>query len=356
MEENRVSAIGQKCPRCGAEAVFDPATGKLKCPHCGEEQEIEGQAVYAEQDFVLSAISYEEWEDGRSYRCDNCGAVTVLDRNELAGACPFCNSPKVVDAGDQPGVKPMGIIPFSIDKEKAKLGLATFIKKRIFAPRKFKKNFVPDNMKGVYVPCWLFDTKSVATYTGRFGKYYTVVVGSGKNRKTVRKIRWYNSSGRVERTFDDFPVEASARIDQRTFDKISPYSTEAPLRYDGKYMLGFSAERYQENPEECFKRACDGMKEILKGDCVRCEGADVVGEINVHVVHNDVKYKYLLLPVYMCTEEYKNKRYGYYINGESGKATGRTPKSPIRVGIAVLLGLVLLGVIGYFAYQYALIS
>ena len=50
-------------------------------------------------------------------------------------------------------------------------------------------------------------------------------------------------------------------------------------------------------------------------------------------------YKYLLLPVYIGHSEYKKKLYRFYMNGQSGKVWGKTPKSPVRILTAVLLGL-----------------
>lgn len=347
-----VKATGLKCKSCGNELTFDPTSKMMACAHCGAKHAIDGAStVIAERDFVLTAESEEEWHDGKSYRCENCGATTVLAKGEIATTCPFCGAPKVVAVEDQPGIKPMGVVPFTVSRESAHASLKKFVKKRWFAPCKFKKAFSPEKTQGVYVPAFLFDTRSHARYTGTFGRYYTVVVGSGKNRKTVRKIRWYTSSGVINRNFNDYAIEASARLEQAGFEKIMPWSTDEPRKYEPEYLLGYVAERYEDGPEACFKRACEGIKEVFRREAIARENADVVQSIVIDVVHEDVKYKYLLLPVWTCSETYKNKKYGYVINGETGKATGKTPVSPFRATIVGLVGVALLALIIHLITQ-----
>ena len=350
--EQKTGVVGKKCEACGSEMVFDPTSQGLVCRHCGNTAAIEDACtIVAERDFVLTAADAEPWRDGKSYRCENCGATTVLTENEIATECPFCGAPKVVELDDQPGVKPMGILPFSITKESAFESLKKFIKRKLFAPSKFKKAFTPDKAKGIYVPCFLYDTYSVTHYSGRFGQYYTVTVGSGKNRRTERRIRWHYGSGTLEHAFNDYAIEASSKLDQPTFEKIAPFATEEPRKYAPEYMLGYAAERYDDGPDKCFQYACDGMRDIIKSLITDKECADLVDGLQMDVVHHDVKYKYLLLPVWTCSETYKGKQYGYVINGQTGKSAGKAPISPIRATIAAILGSALVVAILYLITQ-----
>ena len=80
-------------------------------------------------------------------------------------------------------------------------------------------------------------------------------------------------------------------------------------------------------------------------------GYDVIDYLNVSTLHNEVKYKYVLLPVYQLDYKYKKKTYTVVINGNSGAVTGKSPVSPIRVAIAVILGIAL-----FSLFVYAIIS
>ena len=85
------------------------------------------------------------------------------------------------------------------------------------------------------------------------------------------------------------------------------------------------------------------MDANLRTSIVNSYGYDVVDYLNVSTLHNDVKYKYVLLPVYQLEYKYKKKTYTVVINGNSGTVTGKSPVSPVRVIIAVLLGIALFG-------------
>ncbi len=340
MDEIEISQVEKvKCASCGADMVFSPDKQSLTCDHCGSVVEIKGELVQEEKDF-FEGIDEEEWSgDALSYRCENCGAVTVMEKGQIAGNCPFCGAGKVIKASEQTGIKPTAIIPFAFDRERAKEYYKSWIKKKIFAPGKLKKNFSADKVNGVYLPCWTYDAVTTSTYEGRLGEYYYVTVGSGKNRRTERRTRWYRVYGEYTASFDDIVVEASAKIDQTQYDKIAPFPTRESYVYDSKYISGFTAERYSTDVKEGFGRARGVMENAIRRGILARYHADVVGYLNVSTNYRKVTYKYLLAPVWMCNFSYKKKEYGFMVNGFSGKTAGKIPLSPLKVGLAVLLGI-----------------
>lgn len=328
-----------KCASCGASMTFDPESQSLSCAHCGSVVEIKPDFVERERDFFAD-MNESEWnEEALTYRCDSCGAVTIMQVGEIAGNCPFCGAGRVVDTESQSGIKPSAIIPFAFGKDSAKEYYKKWIKKKFFAPNKLKKNFVADKVTGIYLPCWTYDAKTYSTYEGRLGEYYYVTVGSGKDRRTVRKTRWYRVYGEFCDNFDDVTVEASAKIDQLQYEKIAPFPTREAYVYDGKYMAGFSAERYSTDIKEGFSRARVYMENRIRRGIIARYHADVVGYLNVRTRYDAVTYKYLLLPVWMCDFAYKKKNYGFMVNGHSGKTWGKTPVSPLKVLLTVLISL-----------------
>ena len=74
---------------------------------------------------------------------------------------------------------------------------------------------------------------------------------------------------------------------------------------------------------------------------------DVIDYLNVSTQHQNVTYKYILLPVYRLNYRFKKKEYPVLVNGNSSRVTGKAPVSPLRVAIAVLLGLALVLAIIY---------
>ena len=343
-----------KCPSCGADFVFDPANSMLKCEHCGTIREIE-MVRASEQNFdELNIFDLHEWTESKAYKCVNCGAITTLTNGQIATACPFCGAPRVIEDEGHVGIKPNAVIPFRIDKINAKTHYKKWIKSKIFAPSKLKKNFETDTINGVYIPVWTFDANTFSTYYGRLGKRYTTTVGSGKNRRTVTKIRYFTVSGSLSRYFDDIAVEAGDRINQKIYNKIAPYDTNDSVEYDGKYMLGFMAEKYTLNITDGYQVAKNVMTDDIRKAIISQYNADVVDYLDVNTEYSGVKYKYVLLPVWICTYKYNNKGYTFYTNGVTGKSYGKTPLSPLKVGLAILLGLIALVGIGYLVYNYGL--
>ena len=340
-----------KCPSCGADLTFDAKIGKLKCAHCSSTFDLTERALNVEKNFFEDVVQDNWREEAHSYRCENCGAVTVMNKGEIAGHCPFCGANKVIVVEEQSGIKPMNVIPFAFDKEKAKEYYKNWIRKKFFAPRKLKKNFSAKTVNNVYVPCWTYDSATTTNYVGRFGEYYTVVVGSGKNRRTEKRIRWYTVSGSYSRNFDDVAIEASSYVDQAQFDKIAPYDTNNAKDYDGKYLAGAVAERYRVGLADAFEIAKGKMHAVIKNEILGLYHADVVDYLNVYVNYNEVRYKYVLLPLWVCNFGYKGKTYNFFINGETGRTAGKTPLSPLKVGLAVLIGLGVVGGLIWLLYH-----
>ncbi len=336
-----------KCDSCGSNMIYEPKRGVIYCEHCGASRKIETVRTN-ERDFDYRPTN--KVEDGRqSFRCANCGAVTVFARGEIATTCPFCGAANTQHIDEMPGITPTAIIPFAISKDDSKQFYLKWIKKRIFAPRVLKKTFTVDKMSGVYIPCWTFDTNTVSRYEGRLGETYTVTVGTGKNSHTVTKVRWFRVSGIYERFFDDLTIEDSSYISQKSFDKISPFNTNNANVFDASFMAGFKAERYRTGIDECFKKAQEVIQNTVRKAILNRYHADKVDYLNVNTQYNDKKYKYVVVPTWICSYQYKAKPFNFFVNGQTGKTYGTYPKSPIKVGFAVLLGLIVLaGLIYYF--------
>ena len=172
------------------------------------------------------------------------------------------------------------------------------------------------------------------------------MVGSGKDRHMETYIDWYNVSGTTDRYFEDVPVEASTQLTQKELNKILPYDTENVEAYNKDYIAGFNAERYDTSLHDGFTIAQGQMDDAIRQQIVSSYGADVVDYLNVDTNYNDTKFRYMLLPLWVCAYKYRKKAYRFIINGRTGKSTGKSPVSPLKVIITILivLGLIVLAV------------
>ena len=159
-----------KCPCCGGALAFDRSIQKMKCPFCDTEFDIEALEGYDEalREEKSDSMEWEttagsEWENGeadglRTYICKSCGGEIVGDANTAATTCPFCGNRVVMMGNFSGSLKPDLIIPFKLDKNAAKEGLMRHLSGKRLLPKVFKSQNHIDEIKGVYVPFWLFDT------------------------------------------------------------------------------------------------------------------------------------------------------------------------------------------------------
>lgn len=344
------------CEQCGAKLTFKPGTHVLACDHCGHENPIpqsEGEVV--ELDFhaaVSSQIKAEDYETSRVVKCQSCAAEFTLDPHIQADSCPFCDSPQVVDGGSNKHIKPRSLLPFIVDDKQSRELFQKWLKGLWFAPNRVKAFArLEGGFNGMYVPYWTYDAATTTFYRGQRGTRYTVTVGSGKNRRTVTKIRWRNVSGTVWRDFDDVLVLASASLPHKQTEKLEPWDLDQLAPYDDAYLSGFRAESYQVDLEEGYDRAKSKMEKIIRGDIRRDIGGDAQRITSMKTQHRNVTYKHVLLPIWLNAYRDGEKVYRFVINGRTGEVQGERPWSWIKIGLAVL-GVVAIAAAGWYGYTY----
>lgn len=81
----------------------------------------------------------------------------MCDRNTVATSCPFCDNPVVMKEQLSGALRPDLVIPFKLDKTAAKEALKKHYAGKMLLPRVFKAENHIEEVKGIYVPFWLFD-------------------------------------------------------------------------------------------------------------------------------------------------------------------------------------------------------
>ena len=334
-----------KCDGCGSNMAFDPVSQTLKCEYCGNKLDFAKDANVKEIEIEQAFLSDESWKnETRAYRCENCGASFVIGADEVAVACPYCSTSHIVQTEDLTGIKPTAVYPFLIDKSSAVEVSKKWAKRRLFAPSSYKKNLKAENVQGIYMPCFTFDSQTYSVYDGRIGKRKTRTVKRDGKTYTETYIDWRRVSGTLDMFFDDILISAGD-IEQSNLDKIGDCSKETLCVYEKKFLAGFTASHYTRDVKKCWNHAKKEMDARLRTAILNMYFCDVVDFLNVSTKHCDVTYKYLLLPIYRLNYNFKKKNYPVLVNGNSSKVTGKAPVSPFRVTIAVLLGIAFLAFI-----------
>jgi LSD1 subclass zinc finger protein len=180
--EEQTAAIEQslKCDGCGAVVHYQPGSNELVCPYCGtrntiaaeEHTEIKSLDYAA---FVAAQSSQEYSREAEVVRCSNCGASTTLLPGVTADQCPFCASPLVINMQQtQKILKPHYVLPFVIEEKTAVANFRSWLGSLWFAPgdllQKVKEQS-SQQLKGIYIPYWSYDTDPVTSYRGQRGEY-----------------------------------------------------------------------------------------------------------------------------------------------------------------------------------------
>lgn len=333
-----MSVQGYKCPCCGGNLVFDSQLQKLRCPSCDSRFEMDTFREYAEiveaaekrEDTYEwkteeKAAEYRREEDGRIiYTCPSCGGEIEADATTAATACPYCDSPVILSQKVSGDVRPDIVIPFQIDKDKAKEAYREFCRKKKLLPKEFLSEQRMEELTGVYVPFWLFSCHAEGSinYDARQIKKWK----DSTYEYTQTDYYLVSREGRVY--FEHVPVDGSVTMDDAYMESIEPYDMTKAVPFEEGYLSGYSADKYDVSQEESRPRAEERIRrsfeEILDNSVDR-KRYHIVTKKNQHIGCTDGTVKYGLLPVWTLQVKYKDQLYWFTMNGQTGKAAGELP-------------------------------
>ncbi len=343
---------GYPCASCGASLQFAPGTLKMECPYCGTENEIELDLTAVDEQSLEELPLSPATEDSglgveqRTFKCDSCGAIQAVEPRAIISECAFCGTEAVMETPSNPNlVRPVALVPFAFDPEAARGKYRRWLNawwRRLISPGALKREAVITKLRGIYTPFFTFDAQAESDWSGLRGDYYYVTVGSGKNRRTVRKTRWTYRSGHHSRFYDDVLMYASRGLPEGTLGKVMPFHTKRVVPYAGEFLAGFAAEEYTLDPKDLWESARDHMKSEEWQACRRELGGDTYRNLRVRTQLNDPTWKHILLPVYLANYLYRSRQYHFLVNGQTGEVRGTAPLSWAKVG--GILGVVIAAV------------
>lgn len=323
-----------KCPCCSGKIEFDSSLQKMKCPYCDTEFEMETLLQYDEE---LSAdapdqmdwdtASGGDWQPGetdgmRIYACNTCGGEVVGDDTLAATSCPYCGNPIVMMGQFKGDLKPDYVIPFKLDKKAAKAGLESHIKGKKLLPKVFKDQNHIDEIRGIYVPFWLFDADADATIRYRATK---IRAWSDRNYNYT-ETSYFNVTRAGTLSFERVPVDGSSKIADDLMESIEPYDYSDAVDFQTAYLAGYLADRYDVNAEQSIERANERIKRTTESTFA----STVTGYSSVTPEASSVKLsnpntKYALLPVWVLNTSWNGNNYVFAMNGQTGKFVGDLP-------------------------------
>ena len=348
-----------QCPACGGPLHFSSEKQKLVCDYCGSEfttQYVENfyaakdaSAAQALNDLEnkLDSDSSEiktEWEyaagsewteNMRAYNCPSCGAQILCDEHTAATNCPYCGNPSIVAGNFSGGLKPDYCIPFKLDKDAAISALKDYYKGKIFLPKAFKDENHIEEIKGVYVPFWLYsgDMDADVNYYASRSRTWT----EGNYRVTRTDHYKLVRSGNVQ--FERIPVDGSSKMPDEHMDAIEPFDYSELKPFSTAYMPGYLADRYDVDSKQSRPRAIGrAERSSMSAMTATTGGYESVSVASSRFVPHDGDVRYAFLPVWVLSTRWKGENYLFTMNGQTGKLVGNLPVSKGRF-FATFLGI-----------------
>ena len=322
------------CPACNAEVFFQPGEKEATCPSCGAEFEVEALLAYTAQkeEKKTDSMTWDtqaggQWQQGetdglRVYSCKTCGGEIVADETTGATACPYCGNPVVLSGHFSGSLKPDLVIPFQVDKKAAIAALNNHYKGKRLLPKVFKDQNHIEEVKGLYVPVWLFDADADAQVEYEATKVHTW----SDSDYDYTETRHYAVFRGGTLGFADVPVDGSTKMDDTLMESIEPFDISGAVPFQAAYLPGYLADKYDVDADASIGRANERIKQSTE-DAFR---STVVGYTSVTTVDSNVRLengraRYALYPVWMLNTQWKGQKFTFAINGQTGKIAGDLP-------------------------------
>ena len=348
-----------KCPSCTGPLHFDSRSGKMSCEYCGSvftvrqiEALYEGKneqaenafnaaqsaqtaqaaqtapageedALDADWDFSSAGTDWgAEGEGLRAYNCPSCGAELICDATTAATSCPYCANPTIVPGQFSGTLMPDLIVPFSLDKEAAKAALREHFKGKKLLPKAFSSENHLDEIKGVYVPFWLFDADCDADM-----RFHATRVRTWSDRNYhYTETRYYDLYRNGFVRFENVPVDGSKKMPDEMMESLEPFDAEKAVPFRKAYLSGFFADRYDVDASDSVGRANERVRQSTIDAFSRTtSGYTGVTSAGSRIRLHNARAKYALLPVWILNTSWRGQNYQFAMNGQTGKFVGDLP-------------------------------
>jgi hypothetical protein len=299
-----------------------------------------------------------------TFACGHCGASLAF-AGVRTETCPYCASPNFVErppAEGQP--EPHFVVAFAHDAAAARRALDRWLGGRaitLFADSALRRARLED-MRGIYVPAFLYSAVAHTDYTAAIGEHYTETEtytarnadGERETRtRTVTRTEYRPLSGHHVGYITDVLVSASHGLRDAELARVEPFDLKQLRRFEHAVVSGWIAEEFAATADQC-ERACRseaveqvGMKlrRFMPGDGY----SDL--EWRTRVAWESIDP--VLVPVWVLALRYREDKgpLRVVINGQTGKVASDMPLSWWKVTLAVIVLLAIAAAIGYLVWR-----
>lgn len=344
-----------KCPCCSGAIAFDSTIQKMKCPFCDTEFEMETLAGYdselksdREDEMNWQLAQGDDWKEDEldglnAYVCKSCGGEIACDENTAVTSCPFCGNPVVMMGRFSGELRPDFVIPFKVNKRAAKAALKKHYEGKRLLPKAFKDQNHINEVKGVYVPFWLFDTGADVNMRYKATKIRTW----NDSEYDYTETKFYAVSRGGKLRFEKVPVDGSAKMPDDLMESIEPYNFSDAVDFQTAYLAGYLADKYDVDMDRSVERANERIRKSVEDAFNNTvKGYATVTKEAGSIQLENAKVTYALFPVWLLSTTWNGQNYLFAMNGQTGKMVGDLPLDKAAYkkwlfGLTGVIGMVL---------------
>ncbi len=242
----------------------------------------------------------------------------------------------------------MFVLPHGFDAAGARSRLEAWLRSRtIFIDSRVRRAAV-EELRGIYVPAYLYSAVARTSYTASIGEHYTETEEYDTTDEHGKKVKKTRSVTRTEHRslagphvgyVTDVIVSASQGLPNRELAAIEPFDMRQLRRFAPSFVTGWLAEEFSRSRDVCHTAsrgaAIDDIGVRLRAFMPGDSHSDLEWRTTVEWESLDPLY----VPVWVLALRWHADKppVRVVINGQTGEATGKLPLSPWKIAIAVLL-------------------
>jgi hypothetical protein len=311
-----------RCEKCQEHLDEDD----LFCPNCGD-----------------SAPGEEHAPAGRMtvhrFDCTGCGASLTWELEVQGLRCAFCGQAKLEEKAVLQIPPPRLIIPFRIVREQAGALYRAWLGNGIFRPGDLRSESKVTEMRGVYLPYWLFSIDCHAWWTA-----------DSNHVPPGARAEWAPHFGEHAGRYASQLVPASGVLTSYKLGKLGTWDLSPAVPYTPEALRDHPAEAFSVPRKRARLTAVQGFEGLLREDCEKKVPGSRRRNVKVNPLFTGAHASPVLMPVWIMAFEYRGRTWQFLVNGQSGQIEGNAPVSLWRVlaavGLAVLAFFLLLVMLG----------
>ena len=293
-----------------------------------------------------------------TFNCGQCGA-TLAFAGVRTETCPYCASPNFVERPPSAGQPdPAFCVTFAGDAKGARATLDTWLGSRtMFADGRIKRAKVED-MRGVYLPAYLYSAVATTDYTASIGENYTetetytTTDSEGKSKtetRTVTRTEYRPLAGRHVGYVTDVVVSASAGLPNLELAAVEPYELRQLRRFSPALVSGWIAEEFSRPADECMHASRGEAVDEVGARLRRFMPGDSYSDLEWRTTVKWESLDPILVPVWVFAVRWHPEKppLRVVINGQTGRAGGRVPLAAWKIALAIVVGVAAIGAVIY---------